>query len=171
MRPLDSTIARLEQTVQQLRTQHANSQHRADSLSRILRAHEQKHQCETLYAEGRIMDAALSLLEIINTVGEEVRTNNLLMDWFASESPCRGLGQSVQFPPLEFMNQCVSMLEQTGDEALNSGRHDEAVATYSTALLLSPSTPSTLVIKWASTVLIRGSANEALITATKVCVT
>ncbi|KAH0831376.1 hypothetical protein J3R83DRAFT_14039 [Lanmaoa asiatica] len=70
-------------------------------------------------------------------------------------------------PPPEFTNQCIFTLEITGDEALSSGKHDEALTAYSTALLLSSSTPNTLLSKWASTVLMCGSANEALSAATK----
>ena len=57
----------------------------------------------------------------------------------------------------------------TGDEASSTENHDEALAAYFTALLLNPPTPNALLIKWASMVLIRGSANEALTAATKVC--
>ena len=46
--------------------------------------HEQKHQCEALYADGRTVDAAVSLLELTNTMSEEVRANGLIMDWLAS---------------------------------------------------------------------------------------
>ena len=54
----------------------------------ILRVHEQKHRCEALYAEGRIIDAAVSLLEIANTVSDDVKTNKLIMDWLAGELLC-----------------------------------------------------------------------------------
>jgi hypothetical protein len=62
-------------------------------------------------------------------------------------------------------------LEGIGDEASNIEKHDEAVAAYSSALLLSPSAPSTVLIKWASRMLIRGPAHEAVSTAAKVCST
>ncbi|KAH0831382.1 hypothetical protein J3R83DRAFT_14045 [Lanmaoa asiatica] len=103
----------------------------------------------------------------INTLSEEVRSNKLIMDWLASEFSYRTLGQSTEFPLLEFTTQCISTLEITGDEALTSGKQNEAAATYSTALLLSPSTPNTLLSKWASTMLISGSANKTLIAAAK----
>ena len=44
--PLDSKITHLESTVQQLYTQNAH-------LVQILHIHEQKHECEALYAGGR----------------------------------------------------------------------------------------------------------------------
>ena len=46
----------------------------------ILRAHEQKRQCEALYAEGRIIDAAVSLVEFANTVNDDIRANWPIMD-------------------------------------------------------------------------------------------
>ena len=71
--------------VQQLRNELADSQHKADSLVQILRAHEQKHQCETLLAEGRTIDAATTLIELTNTASEETRANALIMNWLAGE--------------------------------------------------------------------------------------
>jgi peptide subunit release factor RF-3 len=59
-----------------------------DNLIQILRAHEQKDQCEALYAEGRIIDAAVSLLEIGNTVNNYVRANMLIMDWLSGKFLC-----------------------------------------------------------------------------------
>ena len=82
---LDNKIALLEQTNQELRVQLAESQHKADSLIRINREHEQKHQCESLYTQGRIYDAAEFLLEIANTVTEDMRVDKSLFDWLASE--------------------------------------------------------------------------------------
>lgn len=71
--------------VQGLRNELTESQHKASSLVQMLRAHEQKHRCEALYATGRIMDAAASLLELMNTVSEEARTNELIMNWLTGE--------------------------------------------------------------------------------------
>lgn len=51
----------------------------------------------------------------------------------------------------------------------NTEKLDEAIAAYSTALLLSPLTPNAVLIKWARMVLIRGSANDALSTTAEVC--
>ena len=82
----------LERTVQELHNQLATlrvhllteSQLKADSLIRINHAHEQKHRCESLYAQGRIYDAAESLLEIANDMNEDIR-DKLIFDWFAGE--------------------------------------------------------------------------------------
>lgn len=78
----ENKIAHLEQTNQELRVQLAESQHKADS---VICAHEQKHQCESLYAQGRIYDAAQSLLEMQNTINESVRTNKFVVDWLSGE--------------------------------------------------------------------------------------
>ena len=69
----------------------------------------------------------------------------------------------------EFTHRCITTLERIGDEASNLKKHDAAVAAYSTALLLGPTTPNTVLMKWASRMLIRGSAHEALSAAAKVC--
>ena len=63
------------------------------------------------------------------------------------------------------------MLEIIGDEASNIKKHDEALAAFSTVLSFGPSTPNNVLIKWANTASIHGSANEALDAATKVCFT
>lgn len=56
-----------------------------DSLRADLRTYEQKLQCEALYSEGRMNEAAESLLRIMNTVSEQVGTNGLLMHWITGE--------------------------------------------------------------------------------------
>ena len=60
------------------------------------------------------------------------------------------------------------MLEKAGDEASSMKNYDDSAAAYSTALLLSSSAPNALLIKWASGMLIGGSAHEALSAAAKV---
>ncbi|KAH0826749.1 hypothetical protein J3R83DRAFT_5159 [Lanmaoa asiatica] len=69
----------------------------------------------------------------------------------------------------KFTHQCVTTLEQVGDEASNAKKQDEALAAYSTALLLSPSTQNTVLTKWANIMLIHDTTNTALSAATKVC--
>ena len=78
-------MANLEQTNQEL-------QHKANSLIRINRAHEQMHQWESLYTQGRIYDAAESLREIESTVNEDVRGNKFIFEWLAGEFWHRELG-------------------------------------------------------------------------------
>ena len=68
----------------------------------------------------------------------------------------------------DFTNRCVLTLETNGDEASKVEKYDEALAAYSTALSLSPSTPRTLLSRWARLILVRGSTNEALDVATEV---
>jgi len=60
------------------------------------------------------------------------------------------------------------MLEKIGDGASNTGKQDEAVASYSTALSLGPSIPNEIMTKWGKMILRNGSAHEALSAATKV---
>ena len=68
----------------------------------------------------------------------------------------------------DFTNRCTSTLEANGDEASKVEEYDNALAVYSIALSLSPSTLRTLLVKWARLILVRGSANKALDVAAKV---
>ncbi|KAG8214228.1 hypothetical protein J3R82DRAFT_11026 [Butyriboletus roseoflavus] len=147
---LNDEIAQLKESFQELRTDFDDTQHKADSLGQLLHAHERKHQCEVLYNAGRIIDAAKFLLEIVNTLSEDVRTNKLFTDWLP-----------------EFTSRCISMLEILGDKASSTKKHDEALEAYSVALFLGPPIPNAVLVKWASVKLIRSSANETLGAAVK----
>lgn len=127
-----------------------------------------KHQCEVLYAQGRINDAVQSLVQITNTASESVIADKLVADWLTGESLSR-ITIEYQFVSPEFTHRCVSALERIGNEALDIQKHDEAIAAYSTALSLSHSTSNTVLIKWARAMLIRGSGSKALGAAAKVC--
>ncbi|KAF8548434.1 hypothetical protein OG21DRAFT_1516295 [Imleria badia] len=148
----NNEIASHEQINQELRVQLAECQQKADRLIRIIHAHEQKHHCESLYAQGRVYDAAESLIEITSIVNEDESADkdSFIFDWLA-----------------EFTHQCVATLERVGDEASNAEKRDEAVAAYSAALALSPSNPNPVLMKWAKMMVIGGSAQEALIVAAK----
>ena len=169
MRPtVDSKIAHLETIVQQLHAELADSRRTADGLVEILRVHERKHHCETLYAGGRIVAAAESLLEIMNGLSEEVRANKLLMGWLAGEFRCRISTGSTQCLSTDSTNRCTSTLELIGDKASNVKKYDEALLDYATALSLSSSAPNAILMKWAKLVLTHSTLNDALSTATKV---
>ncbi|KAN0091537.1 hypothetical protein V8E55_005103, partial [Tylopilus felleus] len=108
----------------------------------------QRHQCESLYYQGCIYDAAQSLL----AASDDVRGNTLIADWLA-----------------EFAHRCITALERLGDDASNVGKRDEALAAYFTALSLASSTPNTVVLtKWVRMMLIRRSGKETLSAASKV---
>ena len=70
----------------------------------------------------------------------------------------------------DFTNQCASTLEVNGDEASKVKKCDEALASYSTALSLGPSSLNIILNKWMRTMLVRYSMDEALDAAAKVCV-
>lgn len=114
------------------------------------------------------MDAATSLLELMDVVTEDVRANKLIMNWLLGGLLRIRLKWSIQSMPSEFTHRCVSKLEATGDDASNAMKHDEAIAAYFAALSISHSTLDTLLLKWASKALIHCTANEALGAATKV---
>ena len=90
--PLDRKIAHLEQTIENLRTQLADSQRKVDEkdslikdLHAVLHAHEQQHHCEALYSQGRMHDAAESLIKISFTGNNEVGANIRITDWVTGE--------------------------------------------------------------------------------------
>ena len=70
---------------------------------------------------------------------------------------------SVRSQSSEFTHR--SMHYEAGDD---TEKQDETVSASSTALSLSSSTLHAVLVKWASTTLVRGSANEALSNAAKV---
>ena len=125
-------------------------------------------QCESLYVQGRIYDAADSLLAIANTIGEDIRADKSIGDRLAGEFRRRTLKDSIQSQSLEFTHRCATKLERVGDEASNAKKQDDAVSAYSTALSISSSTPDTVLVKWANVMLKRGSTHEALSAAAKV---
>ena len=98
-----------------------------------------------------------------------MRGDKLIFAWLAGEFRRRAFGYSIQSLPSEFTHRCVTTLERIRDEASNIKNHDEAVAAYSSALLLDPSAPNTVLIKWASRMLVRVSVYEALSATAKVC--
>jgi len=70
----------------------------ADAQRKIIqinRAHEQKHQCESLYAQGDIHGAAECLLEIANIVNEDMGDSRLIIDWLSGEFRLHASGQSI----------------------------------------------------------------------------
>ncbi|KAG9309331.1 hypothetical protein JVU11DRAFT_10823 [Chiua virens] len=121
-----------------------------DVLGWILRAHEQKLECEELYDEGRIFDAAIAFLNMTSAPSKIMKSNKVVVDW-----------QS------KFKDQCIMALERIGDEASITGSYDEILSAYSTALSLGPSTSSDLLIKWAKTMFRCSSVNQVLRAAAK----
>ena len=60
------------------------------------------------------------------------------------------------------MHKCVAALEQIGDEASRTRKDDEALAAYTAALSLCPSSPNALLNRWVRTMLFHGSTNKIL---------
>lgn len=115
-------IANLENTVQVLRTELADSQQKTDRLTKVLFAHQQKHQCESLYADGHVMDAAQVLLEIARTAGDEVKADEIIMEWLSGEHRLCGSDEVVQSLLSVFTRKCIIALESFGDEASETER-------------------------------------------------
>ena len=74
--PSDETIAVLKETVLELCTKLDDSQHKI---------YMQKYQCETLYADGHVIDAAQLVLEIVRTATDAVKDDTTIMDWISGE--------------------------------------------------------------------------------------
>ena len=71
-------MADLEETNRQLCAKLAESNQKADTSAKILDALRRKQQCETLYADGHVIEATQSLLEFAETTSEDVKTDPLI---------------------------------------------------------------------------------------------
>ena len=69
---LDETIAALKKTVLKLCTELDDFQHKI---------YWQKQQCETLYADGHVIDVTQILLKIVRTANDNAEANVTIMDW------------------------------------------------------------------------------------------
>ena len=169
---LNETIISLRAQNSTLRTDLIDSRHKADSLAKLLSVHRHKYMCESLYADGRVIDASQSLLEIIRTATDDVKADTTVMDWISGEfCPCAP-GEAVQSLLSVFRRTCVVALERIGDgEASKTENRNEGLRAYSIALSLSPPSPNGLLFKWTRLMLLHGSPNETLDAATKVCST
>ena len=77
------------------------------------------------------------------------------------------LGSDASLPVEE---KCVGILEGMGDAALNSGKHEEAIACYSSALSLNPAHAVGILLKRSTARASKGSWEDALTDAVEVCV-
>jgi len=68
----------------------------------------------------------------------------------------------------DLKKKCVDALETLGDAALSSGEHGEAIARYSSALSLNPSSPIDLLVKRSEARASKRSWEDALADANEV---
>ncbi|KAG9311908.1 hypothetical protein JVU11DRAFT_8169 [Chiua virens] len=144
----EEKIAGLEDTVQQLRSELAASRDKTDTFTQILQleARERKDQCEILYAQGRIDDALQLLSETSGCTSNSGDANNLIVNIIT-----------------DFAHRYITTLEGKGNEAAITNNHDDALAAYTAALSLSPSTLTKLLSKWANIVLLHGSVDKSVV--------
>ena len=90
----------------------------------------------SLYAQDHI------LLEVMNTVDEDVRTSKLLVGWLSGAFWRRAVQQRVFTYRHQSPATDVSQRWRVRDEASNADKQDEAVTAYSTALPHNPSSPT-----------------------------
>ncbi|KAF8129297.1 hypothetical protein EV363DRAFT_1400038 [Boletus edulis] len=118
--------------------------------------------CETLYAAGHTMDAGKSLLELVDTFGDDVCMNGSMAEWIS--------GTSVDEVELVLgeVTRILGKLESLGDSAMNAGRHSAAISHYSAALALRPAAPPSLFVKRSKAYVAGGLGELALNDANKV---
>jgi hypothetical protein len=110
-----------------------------------LREYDKKYECESLYADGRIYDAAQ---HIANTRAENLSHNESVDHWLKGELVHLVLQSYIQSLPPEFTHRCMSRLQEIGDEASSSKKYDKALSAYSTVLSLTPSHPEGVLTGW-----------------------
>ena len=86
----------LENTVKELRILLSDSRQSASKVTQqfgtklancqqVIRAYRQKHECEILYANGHVINAAKSLVDIIKSINDDVKSDVIIMDWLSGE--------------------------------------------------------------------------------------
>ena len=164
----DEEKADFEKTIQQLRAELAESRQKADRFDKILDAQRQKQQCETLYGDGHVIEAAQSLLKFAETTSEVVKDDPLIGAWLPREFCHNKVEKSVRFQLSGFTDKCIMGLEKIGDDASKAGNRQETLVAYDTALCLGPSTPNTILDKWGRTMLCHSPTGKVLDVAVKV---
>jgi len=74
-----------EPEIRRMRKEKTELEKTNESLRALLRAHEQKHECEALYSEDRAKDAADSLCKFVDSASDEVKTDGIIMDWVSGK--------------------------------------------------------------------------------------
>ncbi|KAG9311853.1 hypothetical protein JVU11DRAFT_8105 [Chiua virens] len=141
-------IASLENAIRELRLEFTAFRDNADGL---VRAHEQRHQCETLCAQGRISDATRLFLEILNNTSNSVKVNKVITGWLP-----------------EFAHKCIPILEELSNTAMESHRYHEAAEHFSTILSLNPVDRVDILIKRSEARVSAGLWEDALCDADEV---
>lgn len=60
---------------------------KSDNIAKVLFVHQQKYQCEKLYADGHVMNAARILLEVVKALDGNVEADNIIVDWLSGGFP------------------------------------------------------------------------------------
>ncbi|KAF8547907.1 TPR-like protein, partial [Imleria badia] len=111
----------------------------------------QRYHCEELYDAGRVEEATETLLKILNTFSEGMRSSKVTADWV-----------------MDLKRKCIDALEALGDTADSSGEHDNAIARYTSALSLDPSNPIDIFLKRSKARASKGLWEDALMDANEV---
>ena len=106
--------------------------------------------CEALYAAGRIREAGESLLNIVNTVDEDVHMTGPIVTWVSGKLCFPVPPLCIRHFPTDFLQRYLSTPEGSIDTTLHSP----------------PSMP--LLREWAKSTLTGGSWRDALVSALNV---
>ena len=132
----------------------------------------QQYQCKDLYAAGRMEVATVSLLQILNTFGEEVHTSKATAEcilgeyWHESQVAMNNMFQISRKNVLR-----IEMLKGLRDTDLSSGKYKEVIAQYTSALSSSPLNSIDILVKWprSRAWASNGLRDDALMDANKMC--
>ena len=129
----------------------------------------QQYRCEALYASGRTEAATDALRKLLNSFGEEINASQVVSEWvMGTYSHVNLVDASVEHVPSVLKKKCVSRLEALGDEALDSGEHDSAIAQYTFALSIDPADPTEIFVKRSKARAAKGLWADALVDANEV---
>jgi hypothetical protein len=108
------------------------------------------------------------LLDIFDIMNQDLKHNELIMNWLEGACLRHFVLQYPQPLPSEFTNRCISWLRTIGDDASSAENHLEAFSAYSAVLSLTSSSPDTVLVGWARMGLRSHSVDEILGSADKV---
>ena len=129
----------------------------------------QQYRCEALYASGRIEATTDALRKLLGSFGEEINASQAVSEWvMGAYSHVNLVDASVEHVPSVLKKKCVSKLEALGDEALDSGKHDSAIAQYTLALSIGPADPTEIFVKRSKARAAKGLWGDALVDANEV---
>jgi hypothetical protein len=127
--------------------------------------------CEQLDTLDRITEATECFHQMTNELGDETTVHVAQAEWIHGERLCipRWYCHLCDNFLSGFKQRLSQKLEDLGDAALRAQRDDDAISEYSLALSLDPTSPQDLLIKRSKAYVAKGSCENGLQDANKVC--